>query len=149
MSAALRDRLGTIGGVRAIGFVPDIRAAYAEAAACVAPVYEGGGTNIKVLEALAYGRTLALTSFAHRGFVETLPAGRAVLVAESPEELARACIVLLRDPVRRDGLAAAGRDAVHNYYSPRRFFAIVRDMVGRALAPHPPAATAGDAGGRA
>ncbi|MBL8991015.1 MAG: glycosyltransferase family 4 protein, partial [Phycisphaerae bacterium] len=48
--------------VEMVGFVDDLRAEYAAAAVCVAPIRFGAGTKIKLLEALAHGRaTVACT----------------------------------------------------------------------------------------
>ena len=48
-------------------------------------------------------------------------------MAESPEDYARACIDLLRDPARRDGLAAAGHPQIIGNFSFERFARVVRE----------------------
>ena len=54
------------------GFVPDIAAEYDQAALVIAPIEYGGGTQIKVIEALAFGRPLVASAFSHIGFSEHL-----------------------------------------------------------------------------
>jgi len=57
----------TIPGVELAGFVEDIEKEYEECKAVVCPIEAGGGTNVKVLEALAHGRELMASEFAMRG----------------------------------------------------------------------------------
>jgi len=81
--------------VRTLGFVTDLAPVYAACVAAVAPVYHGGGTKIKVLEALAFGRPCVVTEHAHRGYESTLPHEHGVLVGCTDEALAGACVRLL------------------------------------------------------
>ena len=60
-------RWARVPGVRLLGFVADLDAEYETCRAVVCPVYEGGGTNIKVLEAMAHGRPVIAPAFARRG----------------------------------------------------------------------------------
>ena len=55
--------------VEVSGFVQDLPPVYERAAFTVAPIYWGGGTKIKVLESLAYGRTCvaSATTCSHTG----------------------------------------------------------------------------------
>src|SRR2546430_13094308 len=59
--------------VRAPGFVPDVRTYLAAAAVYVCPIRDGGGTRLKVLDALAMAKPLVATGLA---------AGRVHLVEE-------------------------------------------------------------------
>lgn len=63
----LKEKWEKIPGVVLLGFVPDIHLVYAEAMAVVAPVFIGGGTAIKVIEAIAHGQRVFATPFAARG----------------------------------------------------------------------------------
>ena len=55
MDEALRARLAAVEGVEVLGLVADLPGALAAARAVVVPIWEGGGTRLKVLEALAAG----------------------------------------------------------------------------------------------
>lgn len=132
----LRQRWSAVPGVDAVGFVPDLQASYAECRFAVVPLLSGAGTNIKVMEALRFGRTCVLTKFSHRGYDRTLRHGEELLVAEDDAGFAAACVELLRSPARCDALARQGRRAVARHYSFGRFRRIVADSIGELLARH-------------
>ncbi|MFZ2487542.1 MAG: glycosyltransferase [Anaerolineae bacterium] len=101
-------------GVTVAGFVPDIRAHIAAAAVYVAPLRMGGGTRLKVLEAMAMRRALVSTQLGSEGF--SLQDGREVLFADDAEAFARAVVALLNDPARRKQMGAAARQFVEQHY---------------------------------
>ena len=53
--------LGSQPGVRVLGFVPDLAACYRAADVVAAPLLDGGGTRIKLLEAMAHGVPVVTT----------------------------------------------------------------------------------------
>jgi polysaccharide biosynthesis protein PslH len=91
----------------ALGLVGDLAAELASARAVVLPVWHGGGTRLKALEALAAARPVAGTplSVAGIGFRD----GAHGLLAERPEALADAVAALLADPERSATLAVTAR----------------------------------------
>ena len=117
LRAAERERWNRIPGIHITGFVDSLEAQYARAAFAIAPIYLGGGTKIKVLEALAYGRTCVVTPDAHRGYQRSLPHGEALLRAGTDAEFADCCVQLLADTSLRDRLAANGHAAVSTQYT--------------------------------
>ena len=129
LSGEAAARAGGEAGVRVLGRVDDIAAAYRSASAAVAPIYDGAGTKIKVLEALAYHRAVAVTEHAAMGFEHALAHGSEFLVGPTDEALAAACAELLADGERRRALAAAGRAAVETHFT----MAAVERGVGEAL----------------
>jgi polysaccharide biosynthesis protein PslH len=98
------------------GFVPEISAAYAAARCCVAPLVVGGGTPLKVIEALAYGVPLVATPTAVRALTG-LEDGRDLFVAGDPDAFAAALLGVL-DPAydhsERAGRARASVDASYS-----------------------------------
>ena len=52
--------------VRLTGFVDDVRIPVAEASVCVVPIRQGGGTRLKILEAMALGTPVVATSQGRR-----------------------------------------------------------------------------------
>ena len=128
----LKAKWSQVAGVDAVGFVPDLRASYAECRFAVVPLLSGAGTNIKVMEALRFGRTCVLTQFSHRGYGATLPDREALLVAGDDGAFASACVELLRDPALADRLAWQGRRAVAQHYSFEQFSRTVAESI-RAL----------------
>jgi glycosyltransferase involved in cell wall biosynthesis len=89
---------------------PDLGPFYDAAAVVVTPVRTGGGTRIKILEALARGRAVVSTTFAAEGL--GLRGGVDLEFADTPADIAARCLELLGDKQRRCALAAAGRASV-------------------------------------
>lgn len=85
----------------------DLAPLYDAAAVVVTPVRTGGGTRIKILEALARGRAVVSTTFAAEGL--GLRGGVDLEFADTPADIAARCLELLGDKQRRCALAAAGR----------------------------------------
>lgn len=102
-------------GVRVTGTVEDIRPYVAEAGIYVVPLRVGGGTRLKIFEALAMGKAVVSTRVGAEGL--PLTPGEHFLQADDPAEFARAVVSLLRDPARRRALGVAGRKLVEECYS--------------------------------
>ncbi len=103
------DRLAALAGrpdVTITGRVPDVRPYIAGAGAYVVPLRIGGGTRLKVLEAMAMGQALVSTHMGCDGFDFT--DGQEVRFADTPEAFADAIEDVLRD---REAAAALGRNA--------------------------------------
>jgi glycosyltransferase involved in cell wall biosynthesis len=80
--------------VRALGFVEDLGAVYAEASCAVVPLLQGGGTPLKLVEALAHGLPVVATARAAAGL--EVRDGEHCLIADGPEAFAAALLSLLR-----------------------------------------------------
>ncbi|MBI3932744.1 MAG: glycosyltransferase [Acidobacteria bacterium] len=102
-------------GVRVTGTVADVRPFVAEAAVFVVPLRVGGGTRLKILEALAMGKAVVSTTVGAEGL--PLEPGVHYLRADDPETFARAVVSLLLDPVQREALGEAGRRLVLGRHS--------------------------------
>lgn len=131
LSVRRAEAYGRVPGVRVLGAVPGVAPQYCECAFSVAPIWTGAGINVKVFEAYAYSRTCVLTPFAYRGYEDCLEEGLSVRVAKTPEEFARACSDLLRDPALREGLAAAGHSQIIGNFSFERFARVVRETLDK------------------
>jgi len=121
LSTKDRERWASVPGVELVGYVPDLREAYRNCAFVVVPLWSGGGTNIKVAEALMYGRTCVVAQPAHRGYADILRDGESLVVARNAQEMAARCIDLLCGPERAAGLAEAGARAIASAFSFERF----------------------------
>jgi len=102
LPADVRERAAD--GVVTAGAVDDVSAYLDRAAVVVAPLRTGGGTRVKVLEALGAGKALVATPLALEG-VDVPP--EAALVARSTAEFAASIASLLRDDERRRQLGEA------------------------------------------
>ena len=103
------------GGVEAPGFVADVRPAVARAAVYVVPLRVGGGTRLKVLDAMAQGKAIVSTSLGAEGIEVT--DGEQLVIADRPEEFAARVVGLLNDPARRLALGEAARKRVEERYA--------------------------------
>jgi glycosyltransferase involved in cell wall biosynthesis len=100
-------KLAARAGVQVVGGVPDLLPHYEWAAVCVAPLRAGGGSRLKVLEAMALGRPVVSTPLGAVGL--ELEPERHILLAESGREFARQVARGLADPDLWTRVAAEAR----------------------------------------
>ena len=89
------------------GFVPDLRAVQGRAAAFLAPLRQGGGSKLKVIEALAAGLPVVSTAQGASGL--GVVGGQQLEIAEDAQALANTLADLLARPLRAAALGEAGR----------------------------------------
>jgi glycosyltransferase involved in cell wall biosynthesis len=92
------------------GRVPSLDEFYSRATVVVAPIRQGSGTRLKVLEALNWGKALVATSTAVEGLA--LRPGVDFEQADTTGAMAEVCCRLLGSPDARSRLAKSGRDYV-------------------------------------
>jgi glycosyltransferase involved in cell wall biosynthesis len=103
----LDGSLPRVDGVDVLGRVADLAAVVGAARAVVVPIWEGGGTRLKVLEALAAARAVVSTPLGASGV--GFEHGRHGLLAESPIALGGALVRVLADPGQASTLGREGR----------------------------------------
>lgn len=101
--------------VQVLPDVADITSAYAQADVVVVPIRFGGGTRIKILEALSLGRPVVTTTLGVEGL--ELLHEQDLLVADAPEAFARSCARIAADPALAARLARQGRQSFLALYS--------------------------------
>jgi polysaccharide biosynthesis protein PslH len=108
----LMDR---VAGIKVTGTVDDIRPYIGKASVYVVPLLVGGGTRLKIFEAMAMGKAIVSTSIGAEG----LPVvnGEHICLADQAEEFARQIITLLKQPNRRAQVGEAARRLVEQSYS--------------------------------
>jgi len=99
---------------RVAGFVPDVRPFLQRAQVYVCPIRDGGGTRLKVLDALAMGKPLVAHPIAVEGL--DVEPGRHVLIAETAREFVDRIRLLFERPELRSQLAEEGRRLVAEKY---------------------------------
>jgi glycosyltransferase involved in cell wall biosynthesis len=109
------ERLPLGNGAELTGYLDDIRPAVAQSWTCVVPLRVGGGTRLKILEALALGTPVISTSKGAEGLEVTHEEN--ILIADDPESFARAVLRLLGDEALRTKLSVNGRRLVEERYS--------------------------------
>jgi glycosyltransferase involved in cell wall biosynthesis len=102
-------------GIELTGTVDDVRPYVDEAALYIVPLRVGGGTRLKIFEALAMGKAVVSTPVGAEGLA--LESGRHFVSAATDEAFVRAIVDLLAAPERRRALAAEGRRLVQEEYS--------------------------------
>ena len=127
MSNTMRRRWAAVRGVEPIGYLEDIAQAYWGCAFTIAPLFEGGGTKIKVLESLRFGRAVVATDHACRGYDNHLPDRQAIWIARDEDGLTDGCVQLLGDPALRHAMAREGHARVKEYFSLDRFERVVAE----------------------
>ncbi len=101
--------------VEVLGKVDDLRPYLARAAVSVVPLRIGGGTRLKVLEAMAMGRPVVSTPIRAEG-IEAEP-GRHLALADDPAAFAAAVSRMLDDAEAGARLGREGRALVERRYS--------------------------------
>lgn len=110
------------------GTVPDIRPWLWGAAVSIVPLRIGGGTRIKIYEAMAAGVPVVSTTVGAEGLDVTN--GETILLADEPDAFAEACLSLMEDGARRERMAVAALERVASRYSWEAVAASFERMLG-------------------
>ena len=106
--------------VQLSGRVEHIEAEYAAAEVCLIPLVVGSGLKIKLVEALSHGRACVATSVGVQGVQELRE--KAVLVADTPCDFARAVISVLTNADKRRAMETEARRYVIETLSPEKVY---------------------------
>ncbi len=102
-------------GIEVTGTVSDIRPYLETAGVYVVPLRIGGGTRIKIFEAMAMGKAVVSTSIGAEGLPVTH--GQNIMLTDDPERFAAAVSRLLSDAQERRRIGTAARRLVESQYS--------------------------------
>jgi sugar transferase (PEP-CTERM/EpsH1 system associated) len=108
------QRLAADSGIEVTGRVDDVRDHIARGAVYIVPIRIGGGTRLKIFEAMAMGKAVVSTTVGAEGL--PVSDGADVCIADAPRAFAAAVVSLLRDAGRRMQLERAARDLVVTHY---------------------------------
>ena len=103
------------------GYVEDLEPLYRAADIAIVPLRAGGGSRIKILEAMSHGLPVVATAKAVEGLNVT--PGQHYVLAETNEEFARRIEGLLQDFTQRETLCMASRRLILSQYSPETVYA--------------------------
>lgn len=98
------------------GFVEDISSAIADACIAVAPIRIAAGIQNKVLVAMGNGIPVVMTSVISKAIPE-LHDGQNCIIRDSPQEIAKECIFLMKNKNQRNSIARNGYNMVKESYS--------------------------------
>ncbi|MCP4404773.1 MAG: glycosyltransferase [bacterium] len=96
------------------GHVSEMRPYYERASVCIVPLRAGGGTRLKILEAMALGRPVLSTTLGCEGL--HVQYGKELLIADTPEAFAKHAVGILQNCTLRERLAQEGRLCVEQGY---------------------------------
>ncbi len=126
-SPALQSLMAATPGVVHRGRVEDVAATIAEAGVVVVPLRAGGGTRLKILEALAVGVPVVSTPIGAEGLGFT--DGEELALEDEPERFAARIDALLGDPDAAMAMGRRGREAVEARFD----WAMIRGQMQDAL----------------
>lgn len=114
-SRKLKALVASEKAIRLTGWVEDIRPFLARGSVCIVPLRIGGGTRLKIFEAMAMGKSTVSTSVGAEGL--PVQSGVNILLADTPQDFADAVLSLFRDANQRRRLGTAARTLVEENYS--------------------------------
>ncbi len=119
-------------GVHIVGHDDQLAHYFREAKVVIYPMLEGYGTHERVIESLAFGKSIVTTSLGAYGLTAQEDCG--VYRCDCPQSFAAACMHLLKNPKERRTHGANGRQFVRNQHSPQAVEARLTELVQTVMA---------------
>jgi sugar transferase (PEP-CTERM/EpsH1 system associated) len=119
-------------GIKVTGTVDDVRPFYREALAAVVPLKVGGGSRLKILEAMAAGVPVVSTTLGAEGL--EVHDGEDILIADTNEQLAEKIVSVIESEELRQRISAAGHVLVAERYDWSRLGANLFEKYQQLLA---------------
>lgn len=107
--------LENIEHVKVLGYVPDVRSFVKGADICVAPIFHGSGTRLKILEYMALGKPVISTSKGAEGI--EIVNGENIIIEDDTQKFAEDIVFLLHDATRAKNLGENARKLVKEKYT--------------------------------
>ncbi len=115
------------------GYVDNIQSLIASSMVALAPLWSGGGTRLKILEAMAIGTPVIATSKGAEGL--EVQSGKHLLIADQPAQFAASVIRLLSEKDVRQNLTQNARELVQDKYDwamvMPEIFKFIEQLVGK------------------
>jgi glycosyltransferase involved in cell wall biosynthesis len=112
---AIQELSSRYPGVQVTGTVPDVRPWLWGSKVSIVPLRVGGGTRLKIFEAMAAGIPVVSTTIGAEGLGAR--DGDTIRIADAPEDFAEACIALLDSADERERLRDRALQMVTEQYS--------------------------------
>lgn len=113
-SETMKADAAKAGNIELTGWVDDVRPYLREAAVCIVPLRIGGGTRMKIYEAMAMGKAVISTTVGAEGL--DVSDNENIRLVDDPARFAAAIKELLGDPARRDAIGDAARALVVEHF---------------------------------
>jgi len=114
-SRRLQDLASRIPNIQLTGWVEDVRPYVAQRAVAIVPLRIGGGTRLKIFEAMSMAKAVVSTSIGAEGL--PVKNGEHLLIADDPPTFAESTLRLLGNPSQRAQIGQAARHLVQENYS--------------------------------
>jgi sugar transferase (PEP-CTERM/EpsH1 system associated) len=132
-SSRLQDLAASEPNMQLTGWVDDVRPFLARSAVCIVPLRIGGGTRLKIFEAMSMAKAVVSTSIGAEGL--PVRPGEHLLLADDPAKFSESTVALLRDPARRRQMGLSARKLVEENYSwvrvTKKFADVLSEVVVR------------------
>jgi polysaccharide biosynthesis protein PslH len=128
-------RLADDAGIEVTGRVDDVRPHIAAGSVYVVPLRIGGGTRLKIFEAMAMGKAVVSTTIGAEGLPVT--SGRNIVIADEPARFAQAVVHMIRDVDARRRIEAEARSIVVDRYDWSAVAQDFEEALGRVVANAP------------
>lgn len=129
LSDELRQKWLSYPNVHLLGFVDSVPDFYSRGNIVIAPVYSGAGTNIKVIEALAFGKATVISPFSAKGYETILINGQNTYIAKTDREYVDRLVSLLRSSELTENIAKAGHIQAVKFYSQDSINRIIKKII--------------------
>ncbi len=116
-----------------LGFVEDLESWYAKARLVCCPIFHGSGTRLKIIEAAAHAKAIVSTHLGAEGL--NFADGTEILLRDSPQGLADACVALLSNASAAVHLGEAARKQAADRYDRRAVVERLAKMFSGARSP--------------
>lgn len=120
--------------IRILADVPDVRPHIAACELFIVPLRIGGGSRIKIYEAMAMDRPVVSTTIGAEGL--PLTPGRDIAIGDSPKEYAEQVVQLLKDHSQRESISKAGYQLVTQNYQWKNVALRLRDHCEELVQSH-------------
>jgi glycosyltransferase involved in cell wall biosynthesis len=124
--------LPAAGNVTLSGHVDDIKSLIAAGCISIVPLWSGGGTRLKILEAMALGTAVVATSKGAEGLL--VEHGEHLLIGDEPQAFADSVMRLLDDDDLRHRLSAQAKQLVKTHYDWSILMPVFLDLVEKVSA---------------
>jgi len=111
-SLPLKEKWAQVKNCIPLGYVENLGDVYRQATFSIAPIWSGGGSNIKILEAYMYGKAVVASSHSFDGLKKYIRKNQDILVANDFDSFCEQCIGLLAQPEQALEIAKSGYEQI-------------------------------------
>ena len=115
--------------IKVLGFVDSVADFYSKGNIVIVPVYTGAGTNIKVIEALSFGKATVLSPFSTKGYEDVVVDNENTIIADNFDRYVTCLVNLLGDEKKCFEIAYNGYQKVSKFYSQHSINKIISNII--------------------